>query len=113
MDEQMSRREAERAFAEHGRRMDGIETRLTGLAQDAVMANVWTLENGHLRDLIANVESRSKERHAEILTALEDLRQGITHRSEWTWQRGIGVAGVVAVIIAAWITAVITSKGIH
>lgn len=98
--------------ADIGRRMDGIETRLTGLAKDAVMASVWQLENGHVRDLIANVEARSKERHGEILTALDELRTGINRRSEWTWQRGIGVASVIAVVIAAWITVALTSKGI-
>jgi hypothetical protein len=113
VNEQMSDREVQRLFVEVGRRMDGIETRLTGLASNAVMTNVWSLENGHVRDLITNVETRSKERHDEILKALDTLQKGITRKSEWTWQRGIGVAGVVAVIIAAWVTAVITSKGIH
>lgn len=120
MNEQLSAREIEQRFTADARRMDGIESRLTGLAKDAVMANVWSLENGHVRDLIANVETRSRERHAEVLerhtevlAAIDEVRKGINRRSEWTWSRTLSVAGIVAVIIAAWITAVLTSKGIH
>jgi hypothetical protein len=113
VNEQLSAREIEQRFAADATRMDGIESRLTGVAKDAVMTTVWQLENGHVRDLIANVESRSKERHEEILAGLKDLRAGINQRSEWTWQRAIGIAGVVVALIALLITALLTSKGIH
>lgn len=112
MDEYALGREVERQFADAARRMDGMDARLTKLAADAVMTNVWQMENSHVRDLIANADARSKERHGEVLEAIKEVRDGISKRSEWTWTRVIGVSGVLAVIAAAWITAVMTSKGI-
>jgi tetrahydromethanopterin S-methyltransferase subunit G len=109
----VSAREAEQRFAEVYRRIDGIESRLTGLAKDAVMVNVWSLENSHIRDLIATGETRSKERHTEIMAAVDDVRTGINRRSEWTWQRAIGVSGVVVGVIALLITVLVATKGIR
>jgi hypothetical protein len=77
------------------------------------MTTVWQLENEHVRELMANVETRSKERHAELIEAINGVRTGINQRSEWTWQRGIGVATVVVAVIAVLVTALIASKGIH
>jgi len=101
VDEWATIREVDQRFAEMGRRIDGIDGRLTNLAKDAVMADVWARENEHF-----------KERHEEILKAVEAVQTSITRKSEWTWSRALAIAGITATVAVGWVTVVLTTRGI-
>lgn len=101
MDEWVSVREVDQRFTAMERRMDGIDERITNLAKDTVTTDVWARENEHV-----------KERHQELLRAVEAVQESITRRSEWTWSRALTIAGIVATVVVGWVTVVLTTKGI-
>lgn len=117
-DEPLSNREILGKFDDQRRNQKAVDDRLTQLAQSTVTVDSWQRENGHLQKDIAEVDDHCEERHQVAMAALEDLRKSldgvksaVEKRSEITWQRILGVASILAVLAAAWYTAV--HQGVH
>lgn len=111
-DEPLSNREIVSKFREFDKRIDEArddrkhaDDRLARLAQDMVSSEAWSRENGHIQKDIAEVDAHCEERHKIVMRTLGDLKASIDKRSDLTWQRVIGILGILAVLAAAWYTA--------
>lgn len=118
-DEPLSNREIVSKFAEVDRRFrelredrKTVDDRITKLAGDSVSAEAWARENGHLQKDIAEVDAHCEERHNIAMAAITDVRKAVQEvkasidkRSDLTWQRVLGILGILAVLAAAWYTA--------
>lgn len=117
-DEPLSNREILSHFAEERSNRKAIDDRLTSLAQTTVTVDSWQRENGHLQKDIAEVDAHCEERHkvamdalSALRDALDDVKDAVEKKGEVTWQRALGVASILAVLAAAWYTAV--HQGVH
>lgn len=80
------------------RTLQRIETNVFDLAKNAVTQDVWTRENGHMREAIEAV--------AESVKELKDSRRlRVGHI--------IAILGVLATLLVGWWEAVAAAKGIH
>lgn len=122
-DEPLSNREILGKFEEVRRGQEAADNRIADVASKSVSIDAWARENGHIQQDIADVDAHCEERHRLTMTALGDvknamadmkrtseqalgeLKKTIEQRSEITWQRVLGIASIVAVLAAAWYTA--------
>jgi|GEM_PF-6912332 len=105
-DEPLTNREILGKFEDVRRDQSAIDTRVNTLAQSTVSVDSWTRENSHLAKDIAEVDAHCEERHQIVMAALADVKKSVSQRSEITWQRVLGIASILAVLAAAWYTAV-------
>jgi hypothetical protein len=117
-DEPLSNREILGKFEDQRTAQRAVDDRITALAQSTVTVDSWQRENGHIQKDIAEVDVHCEERHQIAMGALDDLRRSLSEvktavekRSDITWQRVLGVSSIVAVLVAAWYTAV--HQGVH
>ena len=115
-DEPLTNREIREKFGEIRDDKKNFDERLTNLAKDTVSTEAWARENGHIQRNIAEVDAHCEERHKIVMKALDDLKAStekalgevkktIEKRSEITWTRALGILSILAVLIAAWYTA--------
>lgn len=95
----------DRRFEEVRDDKKALDDRLTRLAQETVTTEAWSRENGHIQKDIAEVDAHCEERHKIVMKALGELKQSVEKRSDLTWQRALGILGILAVLAAAWYTA--------
>jgi hypothetical protein len=125
-EEPLSTREILGKFEEVRRGQEAADSRIAKVAAETVTTEVWSRENGHIQRDIAEVDAHCEERHnitmraltdvksamAEMKrssdTALGDLKKSIEKRSDLTWQRALGILGILAMLAAAWYTALHT-----
>jgi len=122
-EEPLSNREILAKFTEVDKRFDAarddkkaVDDRITRLAQNTVTNEAWARENGHVQKDIAEVDAHCEERHKIVMEAIGELKKAtdksfgelkksIEKRSDLTWQRVIGILSILAVLAAAWYTA--------
>lgn len=108
MDEYARQRDVDRRFDEVSRRLEDVEE----LTDKMMTTKAWEQGDRHLRELMKKSDEQSTERHKQVMKAIESIQAGITRRSEWTWQRILGVLTVVVAIAGVWVTALDLTKGI-
>lgn len=115
-EEPLTNREILGRFEEVRRNQEALDTRVSKVAQDSVSTETWARENGHTQKDIAEVDAHCEERHKITMKALGDLKESsekalselkksIEKRSDLTWQRVLGILSILAVLAAAWYTA--------
>ena len=115
-EEPLTTREILGKFEQVRRNQEAADTRIAHLAQQSVSTETWARENGHIQKDIAEVDAHCEERHRIVMNALDDLKtssdkalselkKSIEKRSDLTWQRVLGILSILAVLAAAWYTA--------
>lgn len=107
-EEPLTNREILSRFEEVRRNQEALDTRVSKVAQDSVSTETWARENGHIQKDIAEVDAHCEERHLIVMDTLGELKKSIEKRSDLTWQRVLGILSILAVLAAAWYTALHT-----
>jgi hypothetical protein len=133
-DEPLSNREIREKFADIRADQKAIDDRVANLANRTVSSETWARENGHIQRDIAEVDAHCEERHKITMTVLDDvkaamdkladstqaslkelktsseqqvrdLKTSLEKKGDFTWQRVLAVASILAVLAAAWYSA--------
>ncbi len=122
-DSPLSDREILGKFADIKADQKATDDRVAKLASETVTTDTWARENGHLQRDIAEVDAHCEERHKVTMGALDevktamrdlktsgeqqirDLKSSLERKSDFTWQRVLAIASILAILAAAWYTA--------
>jgi hypothetical protein len=122
-DSPLSDREVLGKFADIRADQKAIDDRVAKLASETVTTETWARENGHIQRDIAEVDAHCEERHKITMGALgevksamrdlktsseqqiRDLKSSLEKKSDFTWQRVLAIASILAILAAAWYTA--------
>jgi hypothetical protein len=111
-EEPLSTREILGKFEEVRRGQEAGDNRIADVASKSVTIDAWARENGHIQQDIAAVDAHCEERHniamaaiKDVKSAIQDVKASVEKRSDLTWQRVLGIVSILAVLAAAWYTA--------
>lgn len=88
-------------------RLDGMDKRI----DEKVSLDAWNRQNNHFAAGLAEQDKDSRERDAAAAAASDTRFKKIEDGKANVWTRALQVAGIVATLAAAWLTAYLASKG--